>query len=244
MDNLGLIEYCKEIERTRKTLYMWGGLMNPITEHFIKYKAVQYPNYYSERRKNYLRNYIDQALGCDCVGLIKSYYFGGVGSPNYDASKDLNASGMYNRSSDKGPIETLPETYGIGLYQPGHVGVYAKNGEVYECTLGAYGDGVVKTQLAGRGWTHWFKVPFISYVENDRQTDIEDCNCECGCGCCADKKDEYDYDYTVQKGDSFWKIAKMVYGDGTKYTIIMTYNNANVNTKLYPGDILKIPVLK
>lgn len=240
MDNLGLVNYCNEIYTNKKTLYMWGGLMNNITEYFINYKANQYPSYYSNSRKNLLRQYIDKAYGCDCVGLIKSYYFGGIGSPDYEASKDLNASGMYNKAPEKGPISTIPETIGLGLYQPGHVGVYARNGKVYECTLGSYGDGVVKTNLAGRGWTHWFKIPFIDYTDNDDQIDIEDCNCDCNCPGCVCKQDYYNY--TVQSGDSFWLIAKKVYGDGTQYPKILKYNGMNENTVIYAGDVLKIPV--
>ena len=150
MDNIGLIAYCRNMCYNEKTLYMWGGLMNAITEYFINYKAKQYPSRYTESRKETLRKYINKAYGCDCAGLIKSYYFGGVGSPGYEASKDLNASGMFNKASEKGPISTLPETVGIGLYQPGQVGVYAGNGIAYECTLGSNGDGVVKTKEAGR----------------------------------------------------------------------------------------------
>ena len=240
MDNIGLIAYCQNMSYNEKTLYMWGGLMNAITEYFINYKAKQYPSRYTESRKETLRKYINKAYGCDCAGLIKSYYFGGVGSPGYEASKDLNASGMFNKASEKGPISTLPETVGIGLYQPGHVGVYAGNGIAYECTLGSYGDGVVKTKVAGRGWTNWFKVPFIDYINEDDQRGDEDCNCDCNCPGCICKEDYYNY--TVVSGDSFWGIAKKVYGDGNKYPKILEYNGMTENDTIYAGDILKIPV--
>ena len=43
----------------------------------------------------------------------------------------------------------------------GHIGVYIGGGEVIEAMGTRYG--VVKTQLAGRGWTHWLKIPGINY---------------------------------------------------------------------------------
>lgn len=48
MDNIGLIAYCQNMCYNEKTLYMWGGLMNTITEYFINYKAKQYPSRYTE----------------------------------------------------------------------------------------------------------------------------------------------------------------------------------------------------
>jgi nucleoid-associated protein YgaU len=51
--------------------------------------------------------------------------------------------------------------------------------------------------------------------------------------------------YEVQKGDSLWKIAKHVYGDGNKWTLIA---EANVETvpnpdRIKPGQVLTIPPL-
>lgn len=58
-----------------------------------------------------------------------------------------------------------------------------------------------------------------------------------GCIC----KEDY-YNYTVVSGDSFWGIAKKVYGDGNKYPKILEYNGMTENDTIYAGDILKIPV--
>ena len=50
------------------------------------------------------------------------------------------------------------------IWYSGHIGIYIGNGEVIEAmnTL----RGVTRTQLAGREWTHWLQIPYISYVEN------------------------------------------------------------------------------
>jgi LysM repeat protein len=47
--------------------------------------------------------------------------------------------------------------------------------------------------------------------------------------------------YTVQSGDSPWLIAQKVYGDGTKYKLIMDANGMTDQTKLRVGTVLKIP---
>lgn len=52
--------------------------------------------------------------------------------------------------------------------------------------------------------------------------------------------------YTVVKGDCLWKIAKMYYGDGSKYPIIYNANRdvigGNPNL-IYPGQVLTIPAI-
>jgi LysM repeat protein len=47
--------------------------------------------------------------------------------------------------------------------------------------------------------------------------------------------------YTVQSGDSPWTIAQKVYGNGSKYPLIMSANNLTDSTRLRVGMILKIP---
>ena len=47
--------------------------------------------------------------------------------------------------------------------------------------------------------------------------------------------------YTVQSGDSLWVISQKVYGDGSKYKLIMQANDMTDQTKLRIGSVLKIP---
>lgn len=169
--NTGLVAHAK-LALACKTKYMWGGILRPITDGNVDmlagiYKSAQY----SAARINQLKALPDGYFGCDCVGLIKSYYWsgkdsGGVGSPKYGAAgcPDVNATGMYQHATVKGPITTLPEQPGLVLYCNSHVhvGVYIGNGEVIECTLGARGDGVVKTKLSAFKWEYWFQCPYIT----------------------------------------------------------------------------------
>lgn len=46
--------------------------------------------------------------------------------------------------------------------------------------------------------------------------------------------------YTVQQGDSAWKIAKKVYGNGTLYTKLLADNGLTTKSVLHPGDQLKV----
>lgn len=199
----GLAEFA-EHALNEPTIYMWGGMMNSITEDFVNRNIRQWASRYKPERIKFIRSKIGKAYGCDCCGLIKAYYFGGYNTPKYDAKKDINTAGMFSVAYEKGPICTIPEEPGIIVYMPGHVGVYIGGGKVIECTLGYYGDGVVKTNLNRRKWTHWLKLPYIEYEK-----------------CPPKTPDRY---YTVQRGDSLWSISKKFYGTGTLYPEIAKDN--------------------
>ena len=76
----------------------------------------------------------------------------------------------------KGTIVTLPELPGLILWKNGHVGIYIGNGEAIEAKGFSYG--IVKTKVKGRGWTHWFRSPYIDYLTEgdagDAQTGAEE----------------------------------------------------------------------
>lgn len=171
MTNKQLVEFAKS-RLNIKTAYMWGAFGNLITESFIQQKARQYPKYYSEARQALLRSYIGKNYyGCDCAGLIKWFLWtdGGAHGIRYNASQDKGTEGMYNSAKVKGKIADMPETPGLIVYMKGHVGVYIGNGEVVECTLGANGDGCVKTKLKARKdkqWTNYFEHEDIQYVKD------------------------------------------------------------------------------
>ena len=101
----------------------------------------------------------------DCVGLIKGYGWLSTDTMAIDygthGMPDIGANEMYYSATRKGTIETIPDTPGLAVWKSGHIGVYIGNGEVIEAMGTKYG--VVKTQLEGRGWTHWLEVPGIEY---------------------------------------------------------------------------------
>ncbi|MBT8064473.1 MAG: LysM peptidoglycan-binding domain-containing protein [Xanthomonadales bacterium] len=52
--------------------------------------------------------------------------------------------------------------------------------------------------------------------------------------------------YTVQSGDTLWKIAEEMYGNGSKYTKIFEANTDQLDNpdRIFPGQKLKVPDLE
>ena len=144
--------------------YVWGTFGNLLTEDALISKIEQYPEGVGSVEGFIRANWLGRRT-TDCVGLIKSYgwyepetdtiEYGSHGMPDYSANQ------MYYVAAESGPISTIPDIPGIAVWHDGHIGVYIGNGEVIEA-MGTY-YGVVKTKLAGRGWSHWLKIPYINY---------------------------------------------------------------------------------
>ena len=144
--------------------YVWGTYGNVLTESLLEYKLEQYPdgvgNYEAFIRANWLNG-----RTADCVGLIKGYgwldsetmtiEYGTNGMP------DIGANQMYHSASVSGTIDTMPDMPGLAVWFNGHIGIYVGNGYVIEAS--GTKKGVVKTELDGRGWTHWLEIEYIDY---------------------------------------------------------------------------------
>lgn len=178
--NKGLVKHCENALKL-PTKYMWGGIFRLIEKQYDMLFSMYGGNnpvtgYTPQRWDELSRLKNTGTYGVDCIGLVKSYYWGGVGSPKYDRKTDVNAGTMYNLAKVKGKISTIPETPGLVVYcktHP-HVGVYIGGGYTIESTLGSRGDGVVKRKLDSF-WEHWFECPFIEYerVQATAKTDID-----------------------------------------------------------------------
>ena len=155
--NNGLVAYAKA--QLGKP-YWYGTFGQAASKSVYDQKKNQYPTYYQWA-------YSDSVKGNkvhDCVGLIKGYLWCDSNTdvtPNYNGTQDLSANMMKDACKEKGNISSIPEIPGVLVFMNNHVGVYIGNGEVIEARGHAYG--VVKTKLAGRGWTTWGKCPFITY---------------------------------------------------------------------------------
>lgn len=144
--------------------YVWGTYGNVLDEGLLSYKLEQYPSGVGDYEGVIRDKWLDRRTA-DCIGLIKGYgwYDPGRGEICYGTGDmvDCGTDGMYDAAQVKGPIDTLPETPGVLLYAPGHVGIYIGNGYGIEAISTA--GGVVKTKVADRPWTNWMECPYISY---------------------------------------------------------------------------------
>ena len=144
--------------------YVWGTYGNVLTESLLAYKVSQYPDGVGNH-ENFIRAHWLGGRTTDCVGLIKGYSWLSPETMTIDygthGMPDIGANQMYYTARESGPISTMPDIPGLAVWHEGHIGVYIGNGQVIEAMGTRYG--VVKTELADRGWTHWLKVPYINY---------------------------------------------------------------------------------
>lgn len=173
ISNHQLADFCRKAAKL-KTKYCWGTYGQNLTKELIRNKTSQYPNNYSIARQTTLQQYINNGYkACDCAGLIKWCLWTGADinkKPVYNEKTDRGTTGLWDAAKEKGILATLPyDLEGVIVYKNGHVGVYLGDGTVAECTLGTRGDGVVITKLGAVGWTHWLKIPEITYVPQEKK---------------------------------------------------------------------------
>ena len=144
--------------------YVWGTYGQVLTPELLQYKLTQYPEGVGEYAAFIRANWLGKRTA-DCVGLIKGYGWLSTDTMTIDygthGMPDIGANEMFYNATRRGGIETMPDTPGLAVWKSGHIGVYIGNGEVIEAMGTKYG--VVKTQLEGRGWTHWLEIPYINY---------------------------------------------------------------------------------
>ena len=144
--------------------YVWGTYGNVLTESLLTYKVSQYPDGVGNHEDIIRANWLGGRTA-DCVGLIKGYSWLSPETMTIDygthGMPDIGANQMYYSATESGPIDTMPDIPGLAVWHEGHIGVYIGGGQVVEAMGTKYG--VVKTELAGRGWTHWLKIPYINY---------------------------------------------------------------------------------
>lgn len=87
----------------------------------------------------------------DCSGLIYSYnHVGGT------------RTNMLGSSSEWGYVSKgIPRIHGLGLHQPGHVGVYIGSGLAIDARDS--NSNVVKHKVSSKAWVEWFKVVGVNY---------------------------------------------------------------------------------
>lgn len=155
----GLVDYARaQLGRP----YWYGTFGNTATVSLLNSKKKQYPSHYQYERMEKYKSEIGERVH-DCVGLIKGFLWSESPekAPKYNEAQDVSANGMLKKCTERGKIDTMPETLGVLVFMPGHVGVYAGNGKVIEAR--GFNFGVVETELKERNWENWGKCPWIEY---------------------------------------------------------------------------------
>lgn len=153
--------------------YVWGTYGNVLTQSLFDYKLKQYPEGVGDYEDFIRENWLGRRTA-DCIGLLKGYAwldttdmtigYAENGAPDYGANQ------MYQYvkengepGEDYGGMASMPEIPGLMLWKEGHAGVYIGGGYAIEAMGTQYG--VVKTEVDGRGWEGWGKLPFLEYWE-------------------------------------------------------------------------------
>lgn len=166
-NNLDLVKW-SEFAADKGWGYVWGTYGTVLSPDFLESKIIQYPDEVGGKEDFIRENWLGKRTA-DCVGLIKGYSWYDTASQMTilvsNGMPDIGADTMYENATEKGTIDTIPEIPGLAVWKEGHIGVYIGDGKVVE----AYGttSGVIRSELANGGWTHWLKIPYITYLEQE-----------------------------------------------------------------------------
>ena len=170
-NNLDLVKW-SEFAADKSWGYVWGTYGTVLSPDFLESKIIQYPDEVGGKEDFIRENWLGKRTA-DCVGLIKGYSWYDTASQMTilvsNGMPDIGADTMYENATEKGTIDTIPEIPGLAVWKEGHIGVYIGDGKVVE----AYGTtaGVIRSELADGGWTHWLKIPYITYLEQEDATE-------------------------------------------------------------------------
>lgn len=166
-NNLDLVKWA-EIAYTKGWGYVWGTYGEVLSEEQLISKISQYPDEVGSFEEFIRSNWLGKRTA-DCSGLIKGYGWYNCETGQIvvgtNGMASTNANGFYNEATEKGTIDTIPEILGLAVWNEGHIGIYIGNGQVIHAS--STSTGVIKSDLESSGFTHWLKIPYIVYLEED-----------------------------------------------------------------------------
>ncbi len=166
-NNLDLVKWAVHANES-KWGYVYGTYGGVLDETLLGGKISQYPNEVGAY-EDFIRQHWLGGRTADCVGLIKGYSWYNTETAHMEIGSngmpDIAANAMFENASEKGTIDTIPEISGLAVWHDGHIGIYIGNDEVIQAANTNVG--VIRTPIAQSGWTHWLKIPYISYNESE-----------------------------------------------------------------------------
>ena len=164
-NNVDLAEWAKQAY-AKKWGYVYGTYGEVLTESILTTKISQFPEQVGDNEEFIRRHWLGGRTA-DCIGLIKGYAWFNcdTGQIEYRSNgvRDTGSDPMLDMATEKGTIETRPDIPGIAGWMDGHIGIYVGGGQTIHAANTELG--VIMTPLAQSGWTHWLKIPYISYDE-------------------------------------------------------------------------------
>lgn len=201
--NNGLVKFVKKMVGQ---VYWYGTYGQVANAQLLKSVSERYKSQFSAKRIQKAKDRGDYNKRCmDCSGLIKNYLMtkdpdvdGMPMPPIYNKDWDLSANVMHSRAKKHGPIGSIPEVPGLGLWKNNHVGVYCGNGRVVQAKGFDYG--VIEDGIKDTAWQEWFYIPGIEYGAASDNSPADPAK--------EEPKDNPDC-YIVKAGDTLSKISKM-----------------------------------
>ena len=183
MTNKEFVKKLVDIANNYKTLYVMGCFGAPMTET----NKAKYCNNHSYNmqatRQAMIKGATSDTFGFDCVNLIKGVLWGWNGdkSKTYGGAKyvsngvlDISADGMIEKCIDVSTNFSNIEV-GEAVWCSGHIGVYAGDGLVVECSpswkncVQITACNCTKLGYNRRNWTKHGKLPYITYEKSEPQ---------------------------------------------------------------------------
>ena len=168
-NNVDLAEWARQAY-AKKWGYVYGTYGEVLNESILTTKISQFPEQVGENEE-FIRQHWLGGRTADCIGLIKGYAWFNceTGQIEYRSNgvRDTGSDPMLDMATEKGTIDTMPDIPGIAVWMDGHIGIYVGDGQTIHAANTELG--VIMTPLAQSGWTHWLKIPYISYPESDTQ---------------------------------------------------------------------------
>lgn len=168
-NNVDLAEWAKQAY-AKKWGYVYGTYGEVLNESILTTKISQFPEQVGENEE-FIRQHWLGGRTADCIGLIKGYAWFNcdTGQIEYRSNgvRDTGSDPMLDMATEKGTIDTMPDIPGIAVWMDGHIGIYVGDGQTIHAANTELG--VIMTPLAQSGWTHWLKIPYISYPDSDTQ---------------------------------------------------------------------------